>query len=241
MQANDSKQLRLMQISREFIPLGGKQNPKSAKPAFSRPPSPPAPAPRPSPRPRRCPCSPGGAVRRLLFLSLQSMAVSASTDIAVRGQRVPNAACGDTVRQAPASCERGRPASRPWRPAGPAGARGGKRAAGGAFARSANAEPLPAGLCWMDFFLSVPLPDSFVARNAENPVHYRLPSVLSRDLGFLWRGATAPLHIHTPSSDAALSRKDTLDSVNNVSKCTRQKVVALNNSFHTTSVSHFHF
>lgn len=55
------------------------------------------------------------------------------------------------------------------------GARGGGAQRG---ERSVNAGPLPAALRWRDFFLSVPLPDSFVARNAEKPVQYRFPSVL---------------------------------------------------------------
>lgn len=168
-----------MQISREFISLGGKQNKKPLKPAFSRPRSPKLPAPRPPPRPRRCPSSPGGALHSPLLVSLQSAAVFANADVAVRVQIITNSHCGDAVRQGPAGLRCGRqPASRHWRTPGLTGARGGSAQRGGTLARSVNAEPLPAGLYWMDFFLSIPLPDSFVARNAEKPVHYRFPSVL---------------------------------------------------------------
>lgn len=87
-----------MQISREFISLGGKQNKKTPKPAFS-PRSTKLPAPRPPPRPRRCPRSPGGVLHGPLLLSLQSVAVFANTDIAVHVQRIINSHCGDAVRQ----------------------------------------------------------------------------------------------------------------------------------------------
>ncbi|KAM6205523.1 uncharacterized protein WM294_004881 isoform 1-T2 [Sarcoramphus papa] len=113
-----------MQISREFISLGGKQ--KTPKPAFSRPRSPKLPAPRLPPRPRRCPCSPGGALHSPLLLSLQSVAVFANTDIAVHVQRLTNSYCGDAVRQGPGGLLCGRQAaSRHWRTPGLTGARGG--------------------------------------------------------------------------------------------------------------------
>lgn len=123
-----------MQISQEFISLGGKQN----KPpeAFLLPPAIPevARSPRPAPRPRRCPCWPGGALQNPHLLSVQSAAVFANIDIAACVPRIINCRCGDAVRPGPGAgghrhratgAQPGARCPRRQRAAGEGGGRGG--------------------------------------------------------------------------------------------------------------------
>lgn len=149
-----------MQISREFILLGGKQNktPRSLPSPARDPRSCPLPAlPRGHAgaragqeglcRTRFCsPCS-----RRLFF---------ANIDIAACVQRIINCHCGDAVRPGPGALRCGRPpASRHWRAAGrtvPAetARSGGGRGPGGGNARTLGERGTSPSWAVLDGFLS---------------------------------------------------------------------------------------
>lgn len=150
-----------MQISREFISLGGNQNPEACLP-------PRVPAPRRYPARRDGLCTARSYSRSTPWLVLQTP-TSPSTS-----KEQPPPTVGTWSGGDPPRCAAPREATGDASP-GRSRAHG---ARGGADSPAPSVRSLCQAGCVGRMSCSAPLPDSFVARNAEIPVHSRFPSAL---------------------------------------------------------------
>lgn len=172
------------------------------------------------------------------------MAVFANTDIAVHIQRIIQSHCGNAIRKRPGELRGGRqPAPRHPRSRRAALPAEAARSEGNA-GTLAKCGASPSWAVLDGFFFQYLFLIPLLLETPKTPSITGFPLCFKGTRGFYGVVPRLPYmrtHTRTPSSYAAPGRKDTLCSLNKVSKRTRQKVVALNNSFHIASVSHFHF